>query len=270
MIKKQKIWESNFYYQTAKKASLDLTHPGLQLIKEQAKRVEKVLEVGCGEGTKLSKLTSKNNTAFGIDISKKAIKLAQKQYPHLQLKIADAENLPFAKDNFDLVFSAFMLEHTVNPNKVIDEMIRVTKPGGKVIILAPNYGAPNRASPCFKGSRTNKLLFGFLKDLYLLVFPHKKLDWDKVKPLAEKGEYEIDWDTTIEPYLGSLIRYLSQKKLKVSLATSYWQEIKEDLNFVQRIFKLLDSLGIYPFVDWGPHLLVITEKKKREEAIMKK
>ena len=260
MNKKQKTWERDDYYKKAKEASLESSYPGLQLIKEEVGKAEKVLEVGCGEGTKLAKLTSEKNKAFGVDISKKAIKLAEKQYPNIQFRIADAENLPFSKAGFDLVFSAFMLEHTINPEKVINEMIRVAKPGGKVIILAPNYGAPNRASPCFKGLRIRKLILGFIKDIFSLGFSQKRLNWGKVKPLADKGEYEIDWDTSIEPYLRSLRDYLSEKKLRICRTTSYWQEIKEDLNFIQTIFKFLGRLRIYPFVYWGPHLLVSVEK----------
>jgi len=264
MNKKQKIWERDDYYRIANKASLDLSHPGLQLVKKEAGKARKVLEVGCGEGTKLTNLVSENNQAYGVDISTKAVKLAKKQYPNIQFRIADAENLPFPKASFDLVFSAFMLEHTINPKKVVDEMIRVAKPGGKIIILAPNYGAPNRASPCFKGSRIVKLLFGFVKDLVSVGFSQKKLNWNKVRPLTDKGEYEIDWDTSVEPYLRSLKDYMSEKKLKICQATSYWQEIKENLNFIQTIFKFLGRLGIYPFVYCGPHMLVLAEKKDEE------
>ena len=258
MKKKQPVWETKKYYDVARKASLDLTHPALQAIKEHAGKAKKVLEVGCGEGTKLYQLTSTRNESFGIDISQKAIKRAKKNYPKIKFKIADAEKLPFRNNEFDLVFSAFLLEHTRSPEKIILEMIRVCR--RYLILVAPNFGAPNRCSPCFTGSRWKKLIKGFIKDLERLIWSSKHLSWEQVIPKATPSCYQIDWDTTIEPYLGDLAFFLKDAGLKLELVSSYWKEIEEQLSLIQKIFQGLARLKIYPFTYWGPHFIVIAKK----------
>jgi ubiquinone/menaquinone biosynthesis C-methylase UbiE len=51
------------------------------------------------------------------------------------------EAIPFPDDSFDVVYSTNVLEHVDDPQKVIAEMVRVTKPGGVIQIVVPNYGS---------------------------------------------------------------------------------------------------------------------------------
>ena len=222
-----------------------------------------ILDMGCGEGTRLNKLVTKNQKGYGIDISSKAIKIAKRQYPQLNFKMGDLEKLPFDDNKFDLVYSAFVFEHLDNPEKVINEGIRVLKRGGQLLIVAPNFGAPNRASPPSKENRFFKLLKGLLFDF----LPVNGFSWNKVKPIADKKNYEIDWDTTIEPYLGSLIRYLKSVGMKVSNFSSCWEEEKSNASVLQNMVKRLGKSNIYPFNLWGPHLLVIAEKNNENSNI---
>jgi len=260
MGEKNSIWETKKYYDKAHEASLDLSHPALCLIKAYAKDAKSVLEVGCGEGTKLAKLSSKKNHRIGIDISKQAIKRAKKNYPKISFKVSDAEKLSFKDKEFDLVFSTFMLEHTKNPERIINEALRVAKK--YFILAAPNFGAPNRASPCFKGSRIKKLIKGFLRDFYWLIKRPRSLCWEKVTPIATSKNYQIDWDTTVEPYLLSLKLWLSRKNLNIVEHSSLWQVKQKRELLWQKIFKLLGVLNIYPFKYWGPHLMLMAEKKE--------
>jgi SAM-dependent methyltransferase len=67
-------------------------------------------------------------------------------YPHLEV-VGDANYLPFADNTFDGVVCETLLEHVVEPERVIAEMFRVLKPGGKIYILMPFlfgfHAAPN-------------------------------------------------------------------------------------------------------------------------------
>lgn len=239
------------YYEFGRTASLDISHSGLQLIKKAAKKAKEILDVGCGEGTKLDKIAPYSCLAYGIDSSKLAIKLAKKTYPtHKYLK-ADAEKIPFNQNYFDLVYSTFSLEHLLQPEEVIMEMIRVCKPKGKIIFLAPNFGAPNRASPCYKKSRVKKLIRGFVNDF---LFWKNNLIWEKVKPIDTKENYRMDYDTAVEPYLLTLERFLKNKKIKIIKLTSFWEIKQENEPTHQRLFKILGLLKIFPFSYWGPHL----------------
>jgi ubiquinone/menaquinone biosynthesis C-methylase UbiE len=257
--KKQAIWESEEYYQKAHEAGQTI-HPGLLSIKEEAEKAQEILEVGCGEGSKLRLITPPDGHGMGVDISETAVNRAHTQYPQFQFQVADAERLPFASEQFDLVFSTFTLEHLQNTERVIQEMIRVTKPKGTLALLAPNYGAPNRASPCFHGSRLKKLLIGLGRDWFRLLYPRAELEWQPVTPKAEPGNYEIDWDTTIEPYLGSLSQFLKQEGVWLGKVSSFWG-IELMLPWWQKPLAVLGKLKVYPFVYWGPHLLVIGHKQ---------
>ncbi len=252
---KKEVWSKDSYYKTAGEGSMDLTHPAMKKLKELSKNSVNLLDMGCGEGTRVAYVADKNTNIFGIDISAKAIELARKNYPKYNFLVGDLEKLPFPDVKFDLVYSAFVFEHLEDPEKVIKEGIRVLKKGGKILIAAPNFGAPNRASPPFKGNRFFKLLRGLIFDF----LPGSRLSWNKVTPIADKKSYDIDWDTTIEPYIGSLIKYMKKAGLNVIYKSSCW-EIKENGNIIQKIFKYLGEKNIYPFKNWGPHLLLVARK----------
>ena len=252
------LWETEEYYKVAHEGSLDLAHPGMIELKALVEDSKRILDLGCGDGTRLSYL-SKGKYGVGIDGSKKAISLAKEKYKVVEFINGNIEKLPFKDASFDLVYSAFVLEHLTQPEDVLNEAIRVTAPEGKICLIAPNFGAPNRASPPFKGSRLRKFFKKALKDL----FPDKnseRLGWDKVIPIVNVG-YKPDYDTTVEPYLGSLMRFLENKGLMIKLYSSCWSQELEGVKLHQKIFRALGEAGIYPFSLWGPHLLLVTEKK---------
>ena len=255
----KKLWSKSSYYIHAEAASAISDHPGLVKISKLAKKAKTILEVGCGEGSKLAQI-AKTSQAFGVDISEEAIKIALKKYPKLKFLVGDITKLPLEADFFNLTFSAFVLEHTEVPEKAILEQIRVTQNGGKLAFIAPNFGAPNRASPCFKGNRIVKLILGFFKDLFYFFTKPKNLNWLKVQPRLSEP-YQIDFDTQVEPYLLTLKMFLEQKKIKIVEISSYWQMELKQAKIIQKIFRFLgEKLKIYPFSYWGPHLFIIGGK----------
>jgi len=74
----------------------------------------------------------------GIDITPKSIELTKKNLEvhkyRSNLLVADAENLPFESNSFDVVYSFGILHHTLNTQKAIDEIYRTLKPNGKAVI----------------------------------------------------------------------------------------------------------------------------------------
>lgn len=252
-------WENKNYYKVAEEGSLNTAHPGMVILKDLAKNAGGILDLGCGEGTRLNFLVS-DQGALGVDISKTAISLAKKSFSHLQFKRANLENLPLEDKSFDLVYCAFVLEHLRNPEKVINEAIRVLKSSGYLVFIAPNYGAPNRVSPPFKGSRIKKFLGGIWSDVGNRVFSSSQLRWQEIEPISTKEKYNIDWDTTVEPYLGTLITFLKNKGLKIEVANSCWNQELPNVKLQQKIFKFLGKLEFYPFWMWGPHLLVVARR----------
>jgi len=104
-----------------------------------------ILDVGCGPGMvtrDIAHLTKGKVIAF--DDSEDMIKVAKdvlKAYKNVELRVGNAENLPFDKNMFDIVTCNLVLMWADDPQKVVNEMARVTKPGGKVLAsLEPDYG----------------------------------------------------------------------------------------------------------------------------------
>lgn len=257
-VKKLKVWENDKYYLAAKKGSLDIHHIGMRLLKRYSSNVNSILDLGCGEGSRLDYIAGQNN-GFGIDISKKAIELAKKTYPQLKFFIGNLESLQFPNNKFGLVYSAYVLEHLEHPEKVIREALRVLKRNGVLIFVAPNYGSPNRASPVYTKSRILKLLTGFWND-FIKINHKSELKWEKVTPRDNPNTYTMDLDTQIEPYLGSLISFLENNNCRIVECSSCWEEELPNAKLSQKVFKLLSTLHIYPFTMWGPHLVVVSKK----------
>jgi len=92
------------------------------------KRV-KILEIGCSEGIGLQTMKRwgyKNTT--GVEYLRTFVKAAQRK--SLNVIKGDAHNLQFPNDMFDAIFSRYVLEHCHTPKRVMQEMVRVLKPGG--------------------------------------------------------------------------------------------------------------------------------------------
>ena len=245
----------SYYYNIASKGSKDFKHLAMKKLAEIASSATQILDMGCGEGTRLGLLKSKAEK-YGIDINKFAITNARKKYKNIKFEIGNLENLPYKDNFFDLVYSAYVFEHLDNPKKVIAEGLRVLKKNGHLIIIAPNFGAPNRASPPSKENRLTKLIHGFVFDFLLT----RELNWQKVTPISTIDKYDIDWDTTIEPYIKSLMEFLKRKHMKIDYYSSCWQEETSENGIFQKVFRVLGEIGFYPFNLWGPHLIVVAQK----------
>ena len=253
------IWESKKYYERIGKID-DLSHPGLKKIQEFCGEAESILDVGCGDGTKLSLLGNKKTKRTGIDVSREAIKIAGKKYPGGNFSVSAGEKLSFTDNSFSVVVSTFVLEHVKDPGAFIREIVRVCRPGGKILLLAPNYGAPNRSSPNFKGSRIRKLILGLVRDFNP---DRENLNWNKVVlPEVSMESFQTDMDTTVEPYLHSLVRHLKFLGVTPLEINSYWQMELPSAGRFQKILRFLGQGNLYPFNYWGPHLFFAGEKEK--------
>ena len=102
--------------------------------------MRKILEVGCGQGfNTFLRSKTKNNKVIGIDSSEVEIKVAKQRYPKVDFRVMSAEKLNFKNDSFDEVYAIEVLEHVDKIKKVLKEISRVLKPGGKLIASIPYY-----------------------------------------------------------------------------------------------------------------------------------
>ena len=117
-------------------------HPGrLQAIQRMGiTGQDRVLEVGVGTGINLS-LYPRDAAVIGIDFSSSMLEKAReravrKDVPHsLRLLQMDAADLKFADDSFDIVYAPYLISVVPDPVKVAQEMRRVCRPGGRIVIL---------------------------------------------------------------------------------------------------------------------------------------
>ena len=98
----------------------------------------KILDVGCGNGNLFDLLPDGKYELFGVDFSENMIKEAKKKCGQkASFSVADAENLPFDNNTFDFIVCNASFHHYIHPNKVLEEMHRVLKDGGRLLIGDP-------------------------------------------------------------------------------------------------------------------------------------
>lgn len=113
---------------------------------------QKVLDIGCGAGAWLLAVQEKGAMPHGNDLSTKAIAICEKIMPNGQFHNGPAEILPFDDNTFDVVSCLGSLEHFIEPDKALSEMIRVAKDDAVFLLLVPNAGFLTRRLKLYSGT----------------------------------------------------------------------------------------------------------------------
>src|ERR1043166_3132475 len=107
----------------------------------------KVLEVGCGVGTDGLQFARAGADYTGVDLTEAAVGLARNNFASAgtpgEFRMSDAENLDFADESFDGVYSHGVLHHTPDIEAAVREIHRVLKPGGRAIVMLYHRGSYN-------------------------------------------------------------------------------------------------------------------------------
>ena len=121
----------------------------------------KVLDVGCGDGSSLAmflRLGFQTENLFGMDLLEERIDVARKTYPGCNLICGDAASMKYESNQFDLVMESTMfvqITDNVVSRKIAEEMLRVTKPGGYVMLVDWRYGKPG--NPGYSAVSKNRI-----------------------------------------------------------------------------------------------------------------
>ena len=95
-----------------------------------------ILDLGCGPGATTNTILECSNVKeiWGIDRELRFIEYAKKKYKNSKLffTVGEGEKLPFEDNYFDCCFSRYVFQHLKKPDKVLQELIRVTKPLGRI------------------------------------------------------------------------------------------------------------------------------------------
>ncbi len=117
----------------------------LAVIRSLAPRQGRVLDVGCGTGTLLERVRQSDFEVHGVDPSAGMLRVLTNRCPGARAAVADGTGLPFRDATFDLVYCVAVLHHVIDPVAVsatLREMVRVTAPGGHVLVWDHNPRNP--------------------------------------------------------------------------------------------------------------------------------
>lgn len=129
------------------RAVLDLAAP---------QRGERALDAGCGTGQYTRRLVAAGAIVTGIDADEEMLAGARAAAPDATIVHADIAALPFDDDTFDLVLAVTVLCFVTDPQRVVDELFRVTRPGGRIVLAELNPRSPWAAWRRIRGWRGSK------------------------------------------------------------------------------------------------------------------
>jgi SAM-dependent methyltransferase len=109
---------------------------------------KRILDVGCGTGTaeiSLARLRLSQMQLFGVDLVVDRVKEAHTATRGINARVgyaaADACRLPFAADIFDSTYCVAVMQHIRDLSSALAELARVTRPGGRVLVVEPDNAA---------------------------------------------------------------------------------------------------------------------------------
>ena len=95
---------------------------------------EHVLDLAAGTGTSSEPFRARGAVVVPCDFSVGMLHEGKRKLPHLPFTAGDGTQLPFADDTFDAVTISFGLRNIVDPDVGLSEMLRVTRPGGRLVV----------------------------------------------------------------------------------------------------------------------------------------
>ena len=238
------------YYKTgtAKKNYTVLKHP---FTKEEFGCGNRILDLGCAESP-FSHLFTGDNESYGLDNCPKRILLNENNALHKgyqALIVGEGLSIPFPDSSFDIIICTEVIEHVVEIRQLINEINRVLRKGGKLILSTPNLvSLGNRLGMiCGKGLKFN--LLGFWQG-----GPYPLTSWS----LGKIPGKQYSFDSIRYPEQPLHVRFFTFESLRKLLKYSGFS-VKEEIgrdpvlskspSFVSRICK-----------NWADSLLVIATK----------
>ncbi len=184
------------------------------------------LEVGCGTGVVVRELAARvgpRGRVVGIDPSQSLLREAGsllRRHPHrrrVTLRLADGARLPFAADRFDATLAVTVLLHVADPLAVLKEMVRVTRPGGRVAAQDQDFGTVALTHP--DRPLTERILTGVAARIYEEPWSGRRLPGllraaglQHVRLLTD-----VYQDTTLEPWTKGFIERRAENAVRFGI-----------------------------------------------------
>ena len=97
----------------------------------------RILDAGCGTGRFSEIALRRGGRVTSVDIGARLLRRVRARCKTTPV-CADVTRLAFPDDHFDVVISSECIEHTPSPRRAVAELLRVCRPGGRVVITCPN------------------------------------------------------------------------------------------------------------------------------------
>ena len=111
-------------------------------ILDELKPKSKILEVGCFLGRYCDYFKSQGHHPTGIDLSGEVIKEGKTLFPNLDLRVTSGQmDREFDENSFDAVIASEVIEHVLHPDEFLKHILKVLKPGGRLLLTTQNSNA---------------------------------------------------------------------------------------------------------------------------------
>jgi tocopherol O-methyltransferase len=236
----EQVWGEHMhhgYYGADGKLKKERRQAQIDLIEElinwaNVTQAEQILDVGCGIGGSSLYLAEKfGATATGITLSpvqaNRATERARSSNINAQFQVADALNMPFPDNSFDLVWSLESGEHMPDKAKFIQECVRVLKPGG-TFVMATWCHRPIDKVPLTVDDRKR------LAEIYRVYCLPYVISLPEYEAIAQSiGLQDIrtdDWSRAVAPFWDVVIDSAFNPAAIFGLLTSGWTTIQAALS----------------------------------------
>ena len=161
---------------------------------------EQILDLAAGTGTSSVPFTEAGASVFPTDISMGMLKVGKQHLPRLDFVAGDALQLPYADDSFNAVTISYGLRNVERTSQALEEMLRVTKPGGRVVIAefsTPTHPAFRflyekaalRIVPLAARISSNPAAYGYLAES-ILAWPNQT---GLAEAMSRAGWQRVEW-----------------------------------------------------------------------------
>ncbi|MBI2218766.1 MAG: methyltransferase domain-containing protein [Candidatus Rokubacteria bacterium] len=187
---------------------------------------ERVLEVGCGSGVVLrdvAALVGPEGRVVGVDPSRRAVDIARSlcagpEHRRVTVRLGDGMALPFSARRFDVALAVTVVLHVADPQALVTEMARVTRPGGRIGLQDQDFGTVAVTHP--DRELTDRIMRGVASRIYEEPHSGRRLPGllraaglDDVR--LRTGVYQ---DTDLEPYTKTFLERRAENAVRFGIA----------------------------------------------------
>ncbi|MBD3182585.1 methyltransferase domain-containing protein [Candidatus Poribacteria bacterium] len=200
-------------------------------------RDKDILEVGVGSGTDFLQWVRAGARAYGVDLTEEAVEHVRHRLEIYGLiaediRVADAEDLPYPDNRFDLVYSWGVIHHSPDTIKALEEIIRVTRIGGTAKIMVYNKKSLNAFYQYIK--------YGLMRGR-----PFKSISWILYHYMESIGTKAF----TINEMKRILTKY-PVRIIDIAARVNYYDLLPDKSPFARFIAYLLACLLGYNKIGW--------------------